>query len=354
LAAPALAALSFVAPAFAQAPAQPPAPWKFAVSGDSRNCGDIVMPAIASSVLASRSEFYWHLGDFRAIYTFDEDIVPPASLRLPTKPLNIIQYETAAWPDFIAHQIAPFGALPVFLATGNHETIPPATREQYLLQFADWLTAPALQAQRLKDNPQDRKLRAYYHWVQHNIDFITLDNASRDQFDDDQVKWLRSVLDRDEKSGQIQTIVVGMHAALPGSLGDDHSMSNWPQGNQSGRAVYDALWHAETTAHKHVYLVASHSHYYMEDVFRTNTWKGKVLPGWIVGTAGAVRYRLPAGTVPSRKAMTDVYGYLTGAAAADGSVTFAFHPLNEADLLRTSQGKYADALVHWCYEQNKQ
>jgi len=58
--------------------AQPPAngPWKFAVSGDSRNCGDIVMPAIAAGVLASQSEFYWHLGDFRAIYTFDEDMVP--------------------------------------------------------------------------------------------------------------------------------------------------------------------------------------------------------------------------------------------------------------------------------------
>ena len=32
---------SRLAPAFAQAPAT----WKFAVSGDSRNCGDIVMPA---------------------------------------------------------------------------------------------------------------------------------------------------------------------------------------------------------------------------------------------------------------------------------------------------------------------
>src|SRR6516164_3373136 len=68
--------------------------WKFAVSGDSRNCGNIVMPAIASGVLASRSEFYWHLGDFRAIYTFDEDMVPPAALALPTKPLTIIAYQT--------------------------------------------------------------------------------------------------------------------------------------------------------------------------------------------------------------------------------------------------------------------
>ena len=93
----------------------------------------------------------------------------------------------------------------------------------------------------------------------------------------------------------IQTLVVGMHAALPGSLGDSHSMSNWAQGNVSGREVYEALWHAQTVAHKKVYILASHSHFYMEDVYRTDTWKGKVLPGWIVGTAGAVRYRLPAG-----------------------------------------------------------
>src|ERR1700730_13197076 len=93
--------------------AQNAAPWKFAVSGDSRNCGDIVMPAIASGVLATRAEFYWHLGDFRAIYTFDEDMVPPAKLSLGTKALNIIDYENGAWPDFIAHQVAPFGQLPI-------------------------------------------------------------------------------------------------------------------------------------------------------------------------------------------------------------------------------------------------
>ena len=324
------------------------------MSGDSRNCGDIVMPAIASRVLADRSEFYWHLGDFRAIYTFDEDMAPPASLGLFTKALNIIDYETAAWPDFIAHQIAPFGVLPVFLTPGNHETIPPATREQYLLQFADWLTTPTLQAQRLKDDPHDRKLRSYYHWVHHNIDFIALDNASRDEFDDAQVKWLHSVLDRDEKSSQIQTIVAGMHAALPGSLGDDHSMSNWAQGNVSGRKVYAALWHAQDAAHKHVYVLASHSHYYLEDVFRTETWKGRVLPGWIVGTAGAVRYRLPTGVASSPQAMTDVYGYLSGAAEADGSIAFSFQQLSAADLIGASQGKYADTLVHWCYDQNKQ
>src|SRR5579862_3364204 len=48
--------------------------WYFAVSGDSRNCGDVVMPAIAAGVIQSGASFYWHLGDFRAIYEFDEDM----------------------------------------------------------------------------------------------------------------------------------------------------------------------------------------------------------------------------------------------------------------------------------------
>ena len=66
------------------------------------------MPVIAQGVRQSGAEFYWHLGDFRAIYTFDEDMVPPPQLGLSTKPMTISQYESAAWADFLAHQIAPF------------------------------------------------------------------------------------------------------------------------------------------------------------------------------------------------------------------------------------------------------
>jgi hypothetical protein len=294
------------------------------------------------------------LGDFRAIYTFDEDMVPPASLALPTKPLTIIAYETTAWPDFIAHQLAPFGTLPVMLTPGNHETIPPATREQYLIQFADWLDTPSLRAQRLQDDPQDHKLRSYYHWISRNIDFIALDNAGTDKFDAAQLTWFHSVVDRAEKSPSIQTLVVGMHAALPGSFGNSHSMSDWAQGDKSGREVYEALWHAQSVSHKKVYLLASHSHFYMEDVYRTDTWKGKVLPGWIVGTAGAVRYRLPSGTVAGPKAMTDVYGYMVGTASPDGSIAFSFHQTPLEELLQVNRGKYPDSLVRWCVTQNKQ
>jgi hypothetical protein len=332
----------------------PPAgSWKFAVSGDSRNCGDIVMPAIAAGVRQDGAGFYWHLGDFRAIYTFDEDLVPPPSLNLPAKLPNISDYETGAWPDFIAHQLAPFGTMPVYLAIGNHETIPPATREAYLLQFADWLATPELRRQRLADDATDHALRTYYHWVDRNVDFIALDNASHDQFDAGQLKWFHGVVQRDESSDSIRTIVVGMHAALPGSFGGDHSMSDWPEGETSGRDVYQALWHAQNAAHKHVYVLASHSHFFMQDVYRTAAWKDTVIPGWIVGTAGAVRYRLPKDAPPATS-MTDVYGYLLATAAPDGSISFAFQKLAVDDLMRANHGRLPESLIHWCVDQNKQ
>src|SRR5205085_11937981 len=89
--------------------------WRFAVSGDSRNCGDITMPSIAQQVNGSQAQFYWHLGDFRAIYDFDQDMKErPSALGL-----TIIAYETNAWDDFIANQVSPF-RVPVFLGIGNH------------------------------------------------------------------------------------------------------------------------------------------------------------------------------------------------------------------------------------------
>jgi len=312
------------------------------------------MPAIADGVRKSGAEFYWHLGDFRAIYTFDEDMVPPAKLGLNTRPINVITYLTTAWPDFIAHQVAPFGDLPVYLGIGNHETIPPATRDAWLLQFADWLSSPAIRTQRLKDDPTDHKLRTYYHWLSHGVDFISMDNAGAEQFDAAQLGWFHAVLRRDEASPEVRTVVVGMHAALPGSVGHIHSMSDSPQGEKSGRDVYETLWHAQSAAHKKVYVLASHSHFFMEDVYGTADWKGKVLPGWIVGTAGAVRYRLPPEAGPKQKAMTDVYGYLLATVKSDGAISFAFRKLSVEDLLAANKGKYPEPLIRWCDSENKQ
>ena len=117
-----------------------PVALRFAVSGDSRNCGDVVMPGIAAQVIADQSAFYWHLGDFRAIYTFDEDIQhQPEHL---DKPMTLAEYQRMAWPDFLENQIVPFGSVPVFLGIGNHETISPKTRDELIPQIADWLDAP--------------------------------------------------------------------------------------------------------------------------------------------------------------------------------------------------------------------
>ncbi|HTR37975.1 MAG TPA: hypothetical protein VMH80_18830 [Bryobacteraceae bacterium] len=328
--------------------------WKFAVSGDSRNCGDIVMPAIAAGVRHDGASFYWHLGDFRAIYKLDEDMAPPPQLGLHAKPLSTPDYLSAAWPDFIAHQLVSFGNLPVFLGIGNHEAIPPMTREAWLVQFADWLETPLIRGQRLKDDPADHKLHAYYHWIRRNVDFITLDNATPDAFDAAQMAWLHALLERDETSSQIQTIVVGMHEALPDSVAHMHSMSASERGEQSGREVYEALWHAREAAHKQVYVLASHSHFYMENIFDTPDWKGKILPGWIIGTAGAVRYKLPPETTAAQNARTDVYGYLTGTVTNAGTVSFAFHTLSLEDLRKAVGEKYPEPLIRWCYDENKE
>ena len=90
----------------------------------------------------------------------------------------------------------------------------------------------------------------------------------------------------------------------------------------------------------------------MENIFETAAWKGKVLPGWIAGTAGAVRYRLPLRTGESQHAMTDVYGYMLGTAAADGAISFSFRKLSLEDL-RAANPKTPEPLVRWCFEENK-
>jgi hypothetical protein len=340
-------------------PAQnPPAPvWKFAVSGDSRNCGDIVMPAIASGVQKSGASFYWHLGDFRAIFDFDEDMAPPARLGLNAPHLTIVDYLTKAWPDFIDRQLRPFGDLELFLGIGNHETIYPKTHEDFVHQFGSYLNSPRLRTQREHDK-DTAGARSYYHWVMRigndndAVDFINLDNASANTFTPAEMAWIRTRVADDRKSKSIKTIVVGMHEALPGSKGLSHSMCDAPSGVATGREVYDLLWNLRQSG-KQVYVLASHSHFVMDDVYNTPYWKDKVLPGWIVGTAGAVRYRLPTGVPTATIARTDVYGYLLATVMSDGSIQFEFKEVSPEDLRVANAGKAPDALVGWCVSENK-
>ncbi|HSY58290.1 MAG TPA: metallophosphoesterase [Terriglobales bacterium] len=356
------AAISLLAtaPAGAQSAQEKPLPsqnsqagtWKFAVSGDSRNCGDVVMPAIATGVRQTGAAFYWHLGDFRAIYDFDEDMQHQPEHR--EKPLTIAAYLQTAWDDFLQNQIAQFNPVPVFLGIGNHDTISPRTRDGFIIQFADWLDSPVLREQRLRDNPNDHKLRAYYHWIDRGIDFINLDNATDDQFDYYQVKWFEQVLQTASSDANIHTIVVGMHEALPDSISENHAMDQSAQGRDSGRRVYGDLLKAQNDAHKRVYVIASHSHYYMAGTFNTPYWRehGGVLPGWIVGTAGAVRYSLPPEKRDAQAAETNVYGFLTGTVKADGEIGFAFERLSESDVPPAIVERYTPQFVHWCFAEN--
>jgi hypothetical protein len=347
----------FLAVTAAQAFAQQSASgnWHFVASGDSRNCGDVVMPGIAETAKKNQAAFYWHLGDIRATSNIDEDIRnQPEHL---SRPLTMQEYWSISWQDFIDSQIAPFGAIPFFVGIGNHEVIAPAkTREGFLLQFADWLDSPVLHAQRLRDSPNDHILRTYYHWIDRGVAFYFLDSASEEQFDGAQIAWFESVLERDLASPTVKTIVVGMHKALPESISAGHSMNESPTGTSSGRRVYADLLRAQNGSHKFVYVLASHSHYYMDGIFNTDYWRknGGVLPGWIVGTGGAVRYALPPNSSDAHGALVNVYGSLLGTVASSGEINFQFEKLSESDIPASVTSRYGKDFVHWCFAENSQ
>ncbi len=339
--------LLFCANAGAQATPQADT-WKFAVSGDSRNCGDIVMPAIAKGVLHDGASFYWHLGDYRAIYTFDEDY------RATHPQATISSYFADAWPDFIKHQLNPFGELPVFLAPGNHEMVPPMNRQLYLAQFADWLDKPVLQQQRLADNPADHMLKSYNHWIQGGVDFISMDNASPDMFDAGQMSWFSAVLGNAAKNPAVRTVVLGMHATLPEGLSTGHSMNDSPQQESTGRKVYAQLVAFRHDTGKNVYVLASHSHFVLNNVYDTEcTTKDTVLPGWVIGSAGAVRYRLPQDHAVATVAKTNVYGYLLGTVTPDGKIDFAFREISESDIPADVVTEFSQKQVDWCFNENR-
>jgi len=338
----------------ATVPATPDSVWHFVVAGDSRNMGDVIMPAIAAGADANHARFYWHLGDLRAGYNFDQDMVQEA--RQKGNDLEVLTYLRTAWPDVIRNQFAPFDPIPIYLGIGNHETVPPRTRSDFLVQFADWLDQPAIQRQRLIDDPADHQLKTYFHWIVGGVDFITLDNATPDMFDDAQVKWLEKVLAHDAGDAVILSVVVGMHAALPHSLACDHSMSDSPQQEESGNRVYRDLLKFRDTTHKPVTVIASHSHFVMSEVYTSEYWKanGGVLPGWIVGTSGAIRYRLPETAGLSPFARTDVYGYLLGSVDAAGNVSFDFKEINRSDIPVSVVQRYGAEFVNHVFEGNKE
>jgi hypothetical protein len=326
--------------------------WTFAVSGDSRNCGDVIMPAIAEGARKNSAAFYWHLGDLRATAFIDEDYMHEPEHRQPAPDKNT--YDKTEWDDFIQSQLNAFGTMPVFIGIGNHETYPPKSREQFIIQFADWLDSPALRRQRLADNPNDHALKSFFHWIEDGVDFVYLDNSTKDQFDAYQFGWFEGVLQRAATDTNVKAVVVGMHAALPDSLAAGHSMSDTETGTESGRRVYTRLLNFRDQTHKPVYVLSSHSHFFMSGIYDSDYWRehGGVLPGWIVGTGGATRYALPPTASRAKEARQKVYGYLLGTVQGDGSIDFAFQEIKRQDIPNTVQQRYTPEFVDGCFEKN--
>jgi hypothetical protein len=146
-----------------------------------------------------------------------------------------------------------------------------------------------------------------------------------------------------------------MHAALPDSLSAGHSMNDSAQEQVSGRQVYQQLIDFRRATKKNVYVLSSHSHFVMNNVYATacHASPDDLLPGWIIGTAGAVRYRLPTDHAAASIAMTDVYGYLLATVAPDGTMTFEFKQLGEQDVPADVVTQFTQQRVHWCFAENK-
>jgi len=173
------------------------------------------------------------------------------------------------------------------------------------------------------------------------------------------MKWLTALLQRDKRDEAIRAVVVGMHEALPESLAKGHSMSDTPTADATGLLVYQQL--LDVRQSKPVYVLASHSHFVMEGVFDSAYWHehGGVLPGWIVGTAGAFRYALPADAGEAKFAKTHVYGYLLATvseAPADkpDPIRFEFREVTQTTVPAEVVQRFGQDFVERCYRENAQ
>jgi hypothetical protein len=337
--------------------ASPAAPgsWYFAVAGDSRDCGDVVMPKIAATIAARQAEapvaFYWHLGDFRRVSDLDCDILKrtqpdfdcrPEVRRYELLPRDAMdRYLDTAWDDFKTHQLEAFGELPVFLAFGNHEVYANLTREDAKRSFRKWLDQDPIHRQRRVDREKGlpgMEGDAWYHFPKNGVDFITLDNSEGTAFPPEEVRWLQRIVAADLGDPAIHAIVVGMHAALPQSTQRSHAMDASCAGYCSGRQVYDVLWAA--SAAKRVSVFSSHTHTFAEDIYDTLEHRGQVLPGWTIGTAGAEQYVRPLR-----------YGYLEVEVKPSGEVVPRFREVTRHSP-PTLEGAGAAQLLTHCFEQN--
>ena len=147
------------------------------------------------------------------------------------------------------------------------------------------------------------------------------------------------------------TILAGMHEALPHSTASNHAMDDWETGTQSGEKAY-RIFAAAQKAGKHVYLLASHSHFYSPAIYDSPYWReaGLVVPGIIIGSAGAHRYKLPPGVSAASK--THIYGYLQATVHGDGTMDFKLKEISEDEMAAHKWPNAPLAAIHECYVNN--
>ena len=329
------------------------ASWKFVVSGDSRNCGDVVMPAIAAAVKKNGAHFYWHLGDLRKITGVDEDIEHQPEYI--ASPLTIPEYEAMAWPDFIHSQIEPFGKVSFFLGIGNHETVLPKTRAAFTAQFSSWLDEPVCAHSACVTIPPLANPKPITIGSMRGSGF----HISRQCFwktNSTPCSWhgLKRRCTPRRLTVLIRTIVMGMRTKRCSKASPKIKQHGGVRnGYASGRRVYADLLEAQNGAHKLVYVLASHSHFFMDGIFNTDYWRthGGILPGWIIGTAGAQRYALPKESVNARaRPRLTSTDFRMGTASPGGRIDFSFQRFSEQGHSRCCCGaSYTPEFVHWCF-----
>ena len=181
--------------------------------------------------------------------------------------------------------------------------------------------------------------------------------------------WLKKTLASARKNDDVRSIVVGMHEALPGSLSADHAMCDtnhapgkalpndpypYKQSCDDGQAVYKELVDFQSAGpKKNVYVLASHSHFYMRGIFNIRP-EAERLQGWIIGTAGAVRYPLPKTSTKPDDVRTNVYGYLLGTVDQNGKIEFKFQEVKVSDVPSRVSQEFTPKLVNWCFAHNSE
>ena len=77
-----------------------------------------------------------------------------------------------------------------------------------------------------------------------------------------------------------------------------------------------------------------------------------MLPGWIIGTAGAMRYPLPPLASRAKEAKQKMYGYLLGTVHPDGAVDFTFQEVKRNDIPDAVSKRYTPEFTDYCFNEN--